>query len=234
MYSPDDQGEYVSESGTQNFSIQGLLDALTSLELEVTVVQPPAEEYALLLEVTMADCPRCPLLAAFSWNAGMVLHIMKGDPTLRDLEHVQVDGPSMAYLFFYDKLGHRGLKCDATEALQMHVVEVYSELISHSAHFGIIPLVLVEGWQWAMATLDRCCQRSRAECPDCPVPNLISSELDSMLPLVGNTPPSAAQMGQAEETGGGQTPRVPTSWPRGRPPKTCPVKNGTGNSLPSS
>ena len=55
MYSPDDQGEYVPELGTQNFSSQGLLDALTSLESEVTVVQPPAEEYPLLLEVTMAD-----------------------------------------------------------------------------------------------------------------------------------------------------------------------------------
>ena len=55
MYVPDNQGDFVPESGMQNFSIQGLSDALTSLESEVTVVQPPAEEYALLLEVTMAD-----------------------------------------------------------------------------------------------------------------------------------------------------------------------------------
>ena len=55
MYSPDDQGEYVPKVGTQNFSVQGLSDVLTSLESEVTVVQPPAKEYALLLEVTMAD-----------------------------------------------------------------------------------------------------------------------------------------------------------------------------------
>ena len=55
MYLPDDQGEYMPKAGTQNFSIQGLLDALTFLESEVTVVQPPAKEYALLLEVTMAD-----------------------------------------------------------------------------------------------------------------------------------------------------------------------------------
>ena len=37
------------------------------------VVQPVAEEYALLLEVTMADQPRhphpCP--PVFSWNTGM-------------------------------------------------------------------------------------------------------------------------------------------------------------------
>ena len=48
MYLPDDQGEYMPESGMQNFSIQGLSDALMSLESEVTVVQPPAEEYTLL------------------------------------------------------------------------------------------------------------------------------------------------------------------------------------------
>ena len=55
MYSPDDQGEYVPEVGVMNFSIQGLSDALTSLDSEATVVQPLAEEYTLLLEVTMAD-----------------------------------------------------------------------------------------------------------------------------------------------------------------------------------
>ena len=55
MYSPDDQGEHIPKVGVQNFSIQGLSDVLMSLESEVTVVQPPAEEYALLLEVTMVD-----------------------------------------------------------------------------------------------------------------------------------------------------------------------------------
>ena len=53
----------------------------------------------------------------FSWNAGIVLHVLKEDPMLRDLEHVQVDGPGMAYLFSYDKQGHWGLKQDATETL---------------------------------------------------------------------------------------------------------------------
>ena len=105
MYSPDNQGEYVPKSGMQNFSIQGLSDALTSLESEVTVVQPLAKEYTLLLEVTMADRPGCPHPPTFSWNASMVLHILKGDLMLRDLEHVQVDGSDMAYLFFYDKQG---------------------------------------------------------------------------------------------------------------------------------
>ena len=97
MYSPDDQGEYVPEAGAPSFSIQGLSDALTALDAKVTMVQPPSEEYALLLEVTMADCPWHLHPPAFFWSTGMVMHILKGDPTLRDLKHIQVDGPGTAY-----------------------------------------------------------------------------------------------------------------------------------------
>ena len=77
----------------------------------------------------MADQPGCLHSPTFSWNASMVLHILMGDPMLRDLEHIQVDSPGMAYLFikFYDKQGHRGLKQDTIETLQTHVIEVFSE-----------------------------------------------------------------------------------------------------------
>ena len=66
IYLSDDQGEYVPESGVQNFSIQGLSDALMFLESEATMVQLPAKEYTLLLEVTMADRPGHPCPPAFS------------------------------------------------------------------------------------------------------------------------------------------------------------------------
>ena len=155
MYSPDDKGEYVPKVGMQNFSIQGLSDVLMSLESEVTVVQPQAEEHALLLEITMVDQPGHPHLPAFSWNASMVLHVLKGDPMLRDLKHVQVDGPGTTYLFFYDKQGCRGLRQDVTENLQTYVAEAFFEWISQSAHFIVILLLLVESWQRAMAMLDR-------------------------------------------------------------------------------
>ena len=108
----------------------------------------------------MADCPGHAHLPTFSWNVGMVLHVLKGDPALRDLEHVQVDDPGMAYLFFYDKQGCRGITCDATQALQMHMAEAFSQWISCSAHFVTIPLPLVEGWQWAVAAWDRHHHRS--------------------------------------------------------------------------
>ena len=104
MYSPDDQGEYMPKVGPPSFSIQELSDALTALDTKVTVVQPPLVEYALLLEVTMAGCPGHLQLPTFSWNVGMVMHILKGDPTLRDLKHVQEDNPGTAY-FFFDKHG---------------------------------------------------------------------------------------------------------------------------------
>ena len=106
MYSPDDQGEYVPKAGMQNFSIQGLSDVLMSLESEVTGVQSPAEEYALLLDITVADQPGCPHPPAFSWNASMVLHILKGDPALWNLEHVQVD--HTIPISIHHDAGHQG------------------------------------------------------------------------------------------------------------------------------
>ena len=128
----------------------------------------------------------------------MVLHVLKGNPALRDLEHVQMDGPGTTYLFFYDKQGHRGLKQDVAENLQTHVAEVFSEWISWAAHFVVILFPLVEGWQRAMATLDRWLQRSWVEHLDCPVFRMMSSESDSMPSLVGSTPPSTVQIGQLE------------------------------------
>ena len=136
MYSPDDQGGYAPEMGMQSFSIQGLLDALTALETMMEV-QPPSEEFALQLEVIMADCPGHPHPPTFSWNVGMVLYVLKSDPTLRDLEHVQVDGPGTTYLFFFNKQGHWGLTLDATCAMRAHMGEAFSEWISHSMHFAV-------------------------------------------------------------------------------------------------
>ena len=54
----------------------------------------------------MADHPGQLHTPAFSWNVEMVMHVLKSDPVLRELEHVEVDGPGTAYLFFYDKQGH--------------------------------------------------------------------------------------------------------------------------------
>ena len=123
MYSPDDQGEYTSLDETPRFSLQGLSNVLEDVKEETGKIS--AEEYALLLEVTMADRPGRPHPPAFSWNAGMVMHILKSDPVLRELEHVQVDGPGTAYLFFYDKQGHQGLEQGAVDTIRTHVEEAF-------------------------------------------------------------------------------------------------------------
>ena len=77
----------------------------------------------------------------------MVMHVLKSNPALRELEHVQVDGPGTAYLFFYNKQGHQGLGQDATDAVQTHMEEAFSEWISCSVHFTISLLPLMEAWQ---------------------------------------------------------------------------------------
>ena len=122
--------------------MQGLSDALTDVGDET-----PAEEYTMMLEVTMADRPGRPCPPAFSWNMGIVMHILKSDPVLRELEHVQVDGPGTAYLFFCDKQGCWGLRQDAVHAIQTHVEEAFSEWILHSAHFTISLFPLMEACQ---------------------------------------------------------------------------------------
>ena len=53
MYSPDNQGEYTSLDETPRFSLQGLSDTLVDIREEAGKIF--VEEYALLLEVTMAD-----------------------------------------------------------------------------------------------------------------------------------------------------------------------------------
>ena len=144
MYSPDDQGENTSLDEAPRFSMQGLSNVL--VDVEERTGETLAEEYAMMLEVTMADRPgqSCPPM--FSWNVGMVMHVLKSDPVPRELEHVQVDGPGIAYLFFYNKQGHRGLGQDAVHAIRTHMEEAFSEWISCSAHFTASLLPLMEVW----------------------------------------------------------------------------------------
>ena len=75
MYSPDDQGEYMSLDEALQFSLQGLSDTLA--DIGEGTGKTSVKEYILMLEVMMADCPGQPCPLAFSWNAGMVKHILK-------------------------------------------------------------------------------------------------------------------------------------------------------------
>ena len=117
----------------------------------------------MVLEVTMANHHGRPCPPAFSWNTGMVMHILKSDPVLRELEHVQVDGPGTAYLFFYDKQGRHSLRWDTMHTIRTHMEEAFSEWISRSAHFTINPLPLREAWRCAAIALDWRRLRGRVE-----------------------------------------------------------------------
>ena len=104
MYSLDEQGEYAPLNGAPRFSMRGLSDTLADVREGIT--KPLAEEYTKMLEVMKADHPGWLCPPTFSWNAGMVMHVLKSDPILRELEHVQVDSPGTADLLFYDRLCH--------------------------------------------------------------------------------------------------------------------------------
>ena len=55
MYSPDNQGEYTPLDEAPHFSLQGLSNALA--DVGEGTGETSAEEYALMLEVMMADHP---------------------------------------------------------------------------------------------------------------------------------------------------------------------------------
>ena len=121
------------------------------------------------------------------------MHILKSDPVLRELEHVQVDGLGIAYLFFYDKQGHQGLGQDAADAVRTHMEEAFSEWILCSAHFTISLLPLMEAWQQSVAASDCRRLRGRVENPVHVTPVGAARESDSSSQLVGSAPQQAGR-----------------------------------------
>ena len=103
------------------------MDALMTEVLDVQLL--PSVEFALELEVTMADCLGHPCPPTFFWNVGMVMHVLKSDPMLRDLKHVRVDELRMAYLFFFNKQGWCRLTQETTQAMQAHVGEAFLQRV---------------------------------------------------------------------------------------------------------
>ena len=89
----------------------------------------------------------------------MVLHVLKSDPALRELEHIQVNSPGLAYLFFYDRHGHQGLTKEAALAICSHLADTFAEWIGRSAHFEVVPLPLDEGCHCAPSAQERCRQQ---------------------------------------------------------------------------
>ena len=164
------------------------------LMLGMGITEPQAEEYAMMLEVMMANHPGQLHPPAFSWNTGMVMHVLKSDSVLRELKHMQVDGLGTVYLFFYDKQGCCGLGQDTAYVIRTHVEEAFTEWISCSAHFSISLLPL------ALTASD--CQRlsGRSENPTPRIPVVTTGGSDSSVQLVGSIPQQAGRSTTVEET----------------------------------
>ena len=158
----------------------------------------------------MADRPGRPWPSAYSWNGGLVRHVLKNDPAMGDLKHVEVDGPGRAYLFFYDRHGYRGLPKEEALAMHSHIADAFAEWIGRSAHFDAVPLLLETGQQCVVATQERRRQRVRPlEEPVLPVP---ANESTSSGPsqLVGGIPTvPETQEGATEQ----DTPRLNAARP---------------------
>ena len=138
----------------------------------------------------MADWPGRLHPPAFSWNADMVLHVLKSDPALRELEHIQVDSPGLAYLFFYDRHGHRGLMKEAALTICSHLADTFAEWIGRSTHFKAVPLLIEEGCCHMTAAQERCRQQIQTqEQPSLPIHVAGSASSGSSQQLVGRVPP---------------------------------------------
>ena len=74
----------------------------------------------------------------------MVLHVLKNDPALRELEHIQVDGPGIAYLF-YDRHRCCILTKEAALAICLHLADAFAEWIGRSVHFKVVTLLQDKG-----------------------------------------------------------------------------------------
>ena len=96
------------------------------------------------------------------------MYILKSDLVLQELEHVQVDGPGTAYLFFYNKQGYRGLG-------------------------QVSLLLLMEVWWWSVAASDCRRLRSWVENSAHNTPVGVARESDSSSQLVGSAPQQAGR-----------------------------------------
>ena len=156
-------GESTPHGDTAWSTVQGIVDVLNAMEITVTEPLLQQEEFALQLGVTMADRPGWLRPPSYLWNVGLVVHVLKTDPVLRELEYVQVEAPRTAYLFFHDRHGHQGLTQNATEMVCVHIADSFAEWIGQSAHFNADPILLEEGQHLATVAQERCRQHSRIQ-----------------------------------------------------------------------
>ena len=113
--------------------------------------------------------------------------------------------------------------------------EAFSEWISHSAHFNVSLLPLMEAWQWSITASNHQRLRSRAKYPTHNAPVGVAQESDSSNQLVGSAPQQDGRTsGVGERTEARPVGHAGTAHPCGRLPRTqCTTVSG-GGSPPSS
>ena len=161
----------------------------------------------------------------------MVQHVLKSNPALRELEHIQVDSPGLAYLFFYERHGHYGLTKEAAIAIHSHLADAFTEWIGRSAHFVSVPLLLKEGCQHVMAAQERCRQCIwPQEQPTLPI-HVTGSASSGLSQLVGRVPSIPEVQDRATEL---ETPRVNVARPHRHQTKAKQTPGGGGAGPPPS
>ena len=156
----------------------------------------------------------------------MVQHVLKSDPALRELEHIQVNSPVLAYLFFYNRHGHGGLTKEAALATCSHLADTFAEWIGRSAHFEVVPLLLEEG-HWCMTAAQEICRQciQTQEQPSLPIHvagSASSGSLQHLVDRVSSIP--EGQEGAAEQ----EMLRVSMGRPCRCPTKMRPTPGGGG------
>ena len=180
----------------------------------------------------MVDQPSRLHPPAFSWNVGMVLHVLKSDLALRELEHVQINGPGLVYLFFYDRHGHRGFTKKTALAICSHLVDTFAEWIGRFTHFKAVPLLLEKGSHHTMVAQERHRQHIWTQKqPSLPTHAAGTASCGSSLQLVGGAPPiPEGQDGAAEQ----ETPRASAGRLHRCPTKARLMPGGGGKGSPPS
>ena len=153
MYSPNESGEYTPCGDVPTFTVQGLRDTLIEAEVHCdrTTTLCRRIHYSIGSDYGRLTSEAVPTSLLVERRYG-VTHALKSDPSMRDLEHVQVDGPGLAYLFLYYFHGYRAVfPKRKTLSLCSHIVEVFTKWIGRSACFDAVPLLLEVGQQCTTA-----------------------------------------------------------------------------------
>ena len=125
----------------------------------------------------------------------LVKHVLKSDLALKELEHIQVDSPRLAYLFFYDRHGCCGLAKEVALAICSQMADAFAEWIGSSLYFDAVPLLLEEGPQCVVAAQERCRQHIRTqEQPSLPI-HTTGSDSSRSSQLVGGVPHNSRSTG---------------------------------------